>query len=173
VEQINFFLCYHFEARNKILKEDLCHPKKTDIEMDPTFQSVAALVAVGFILPIFTRLETELLAGITKSLGGKTYMNGFAVVKAYQNFNKSLEVVATVMIFAGALCGILLGLFTGNKLGYIVALAVSVIGGIIIFTNTADIGINFAKNFLGIGFYFIIIGWIVAAVGIILSAIRK
>jgi len=144
--------------------------KKTDMKW--IYIICCALVAVGFILPIFT-LGNGLLAGITKSLGGKPYMNGFAVVKAYQNFNKSLEVVATVMIFAGALCGILLALFTGNKLGYIVALAVSVIGGIIIFTNTADIGINFAKNFLSIVFYFIIIGWIVAAVGIILSAIRK
>jgi hypothetical protein len=77
------------------------------------------------------------------------------------------------MVFAGVICGIILDYFTGKFIGDFVALAVSVLGGIILFVNTSDLGVKIAKNFISMGFYLIVVGWIVSLLGIILASLKK
>ena len=123
-----------------------------------------ALVIIGYLCPIFKA-----------SLGifGKISTNGFALVKQFNNAGDTLALIATVMVFAAAICGIILDYCTGKLIGDVVALAVSVLGGIILFANTSDLGVKIAGKFINIGFYLIVIGWIVALIGIILASLKK
>lgn len=123
-----------------------------------------ALVIVGYICPIFK---------VSLGIFGSSSTNGFALVKQFNNSGDTVALIATVMVFAAAICGIILDYCTGKFIGDLVALAVSVLGGVILFANTSDLGVSIAKKFINIGFYLIVIGWIVALLGIILASLKK
>ena len=119
-----------------------------------------ALVVLGFCTPIF---KFPIIGGI----------NGFNVVKTYNNNGATLEMICSVLILAAAVCGIILDYFTGNFLGDLVTIAVSALSGIIIFMNTSELGAKLAGKCTNIGFYLLIAGWIVAIVGLALKKIKK
>jgi hypothetical protein len=123
-----------------------------------------ALVIIGYLCPIFK---------VSLGFLGNISTNGFALVKQFNNAGDTLALIATVMVFAAAICGIILDYCTGKLIGDVVALAVSVLGGIILFANTSDLGVKIAGKFINIGFYLIVIGWIVALIGIILASLKK
>ena len=113
-----------------------------------------ALIAIGFCLPVFSAL--------------KRGVNGFALV------SKDFSVVSlgVLLIFIGAVAGIVL-CFIGiknAKLLKLAAIALSILGGIILVVRMNDnaisrlVGKGFLKN-TAIGFWLIIVGWITAAVG--------
>ena len=111
-----------------------------------------ALVIVGSFLPI-----------ITISLGflGKIDITLF---KAFQNLKSLDSWMALIMVVAAAI-GVIFSFIGGKKKGMIllVALIASIVCGLIMFANA-----GFFKSWFkitGIGFYVIVAGWIVAAVG--------
>ncbi|MFA6937557.1 MAG: hypothetical protein WCQ67_04945 [Treponema sp.] len=122
-----------------------------------------ALVVVGFFTPIFQ----------LKTVFGNLSSSGFGLVKQFNNASDTLALVATLLVFIGAVAGIVCFFISKKSLWNIVCLAVSILGGLILFANTSDLGINFAGNFLSVGFYLIVIGWVVSIVGIILSSLKK
>jgi hypothetical protein len=113
-----------------------------------------ALVAVGFICPIFAN-----------KLGS---LNGFKFVTK----NSSSISAAVILIFIGAVAGIVLEFISvkNSKLLKLVALVVSILGGVILFAKVNDnaiskfVGNQFLKN-ASIGFYLIIVGWICSVIG--------
>ena len=109
-----------------------------------------AITAVGFFLPIF------------KGPFGGTY-NGF---KIFGNGDSAIK-VAILLVFIGAVVGILLNFISIKNAKWFMlgALALSVASGLYVFFNSSDLAKNIAKNFLDIGFYLIVAGWIVALVG--------
>lgn len=116
-----------------------------------------AVVAIGFCCPMF------------KGLFGST-ANGFKFI----NFDNSVFVsIGALLIFIGAIAGIIVKFVPSlqkNKLDFL-CLLVSIAGGVILlvgFTTNGGIykaiGKAFLKNAV-VGFYMIIIGWVVAIVG--------
>jgi hypothetical protein len=112
-----------------------------------------AVTVVGFILPIFS------------AFGGKITLNGFDLVGKGDSAMK----IAVLLVFIGAAAGIVFQLVRTSSLYRLIALVVTIAGGLYCFFNTNDIGIKLAGKFLGIGFYLIIIGWCVGAAGFFLS----
>ena len=109
-----------------------------------------ALTAIGFIVPIFK--------------GNLVQVNGFDLVG---NGNSVMK-IAALLVFIGAVAGIVLSFVNIGKnqsLLKVIALAVSVVGGLYVFFNTSDFGVKLAAKYLYVGFYLIIIGWVVAIVG--------
>ena len=119
-----------------------------------------AIVCIGFICPMF-------------SLGGFAATNGFQFI----NFGKSGFVsIAALLIIAGAVGGVVLSLISVKNAETLrlVCLAVSVLGGIILIVgfNQNAVYKVIAKGFLkcaAYGFYFVLAGWIVAAIGYFLK----
>ncbi len=109
-------------------------------------------VVVGSFLPI-----------ITLKLGPLGSVN-FTLVKAFGNLDSSSSWFALLM-FAAAVVGVVF-CFVGNKnsaMIKLVALVATVVFGLIFFANA-----GFFKSWFkvtGIGFYVILAGWIVAAIG--------
>lgn len=113
-----------------------------------------ALVVIGFILPMF------------KVLGQKP--NGFDFI----NFkNSGFCTIGSLMIIAGGIAGIVFNfLSSGNKNLKLVALAVSIIGAIVLVIGFNDnvvykaIGKGLIKHAY-IGFYCVIVGWVAGILG--------
>ena len=112
-----------------------------------------AVTVLGFMLPVFS------------AFGGNITMNGFDLVGKGDSAMK----IAVLLVFIGAVAGIAVQFIPNNSLYKIIALIVTVAGGLYCFFNTSDIGIKFAGKFLGTGFYMIIAGWCIAVAGIILK----
>lgn len=115
-----------------------------------------ALVAVGFCCPMF------------KGVFGST-ANGFKFI----NFdNSSFVTIGALLIFVGAIAGVALSFVkakNGNMLKFL-ALVLTIAGGIILVIgfNQSKAYKVLAKGFLKnayIGFYMILVGWVVAIVG--------
>lgn len=127
------------------------------------------LTGIGFSVPIFKL--SGIAGGIAKfagSLTGKSHLdliNGFQIVSQYDGEMK----VAALLVFIGAVAGIILYLAYNKALYKMIALIVSVAGGFYLFLNTSDMGISFAKEYLFVGFYMIVAGWILALIGLIVS----
>jgi hypothetical protein len=111
------------------------------------------VTAIGFLLPVFS------------AFGGNITMNGFNLVGKGDSAMK----IAVLLVFIGAVAGVVVQFIPNNSLYKIIALIVTVAGGLYCFFNTSDIGIKLAGKFLGAGFYMIIIGWCIAAAGFILK----
>ena len=117
-----------------------------------------AVTVIGFCLPMF-------------KIFGSNGKNGFGFI----NFNNSgFVTIGALLIIIGAVAGIVVSLLgKGDQLEWI-ALAVSVVGGIILVIGFNDNGIYKAigkalvKNST-IGFWMVVAGWIVAAVGKVLK----
>ncbi len=119
------------------------------------------LVAVGFCCPVFKMSK---------------YINGFKIFGEAFNNSKNFSPLAfgVILIFIGAVFGIYLCFsnLKNMKMMKIIALAVSILGGIIlcVYINDNAFYKVVAKSFLKhafIGFYMIIVGWIVSIVGYI------
>ena len=117
------------------------------------------LVVIGFCLPMFKG----------KLLG--TTSNGFSFIN-FDNFGWSS--LAAILIFAGALLGAIF-CFVKTKnasLLKLICIIVSIVGGAIFFIKFSDnavakiIGKGFLKHAY-IGFYAIVVGWIVGLFGAI------
>jgi zinc transporter ZupT len=81
--------------------------------------------------------------------------------------------IGSLCIFIGALLGAILT-FTKSHLGRLIALILSIVGGVILFIgiNENEIYKLIAKGFFKnafIGFYFILVGWVLGLVGWILK----
>ncbi len=117
-----------------------------------------AVTVIGFCLPMF-------------KIFGSNGKNGFGFI----NFNNSgFVTIGALLIIIGAVAGLVVSLLgKGDQLEWI-ALAVSVVGGIILVIGFNDNGIYKAigkalvKNST-IGFWMVVAGWVVAAVGKVLK----
>ncbi len=117
-----------------------------------------AVTVIGFCLPMF-------------KIFGSNGKNGFGFI----NFdNSGFVTIGALLIIIGAVAGIVVSLLgKGDQLEWI-ALAVSVLGGVILVIGFNDNGIYKAigkalvKNST-IGFWMVVAGWVVAAVGKVLK----
>ena len=114
-----------------------------------------ALVVVGFILPMFKY--------------GPIETTGFDFIN-FKNFG--LSTVCALMIFVGAVCGVVLCFINVKNadLLKLVVLLVSIAGFVILAVSSQKNGLNrfFAKGFIKtayIGFYMVVAGWVVALAG--------
>ena len=120
-----------------------------------------ALAAIGFCIPMFS--------GFAASL------NGFKFI----NFdNGGFTTVGALLVFAGAVAGLLLAVFglagikiPSAKLLKLICLIVSVVGGIVLVIGFNDNRLYkaIAKNILkhaDVGFYMVLAGWVVSICGV-------
>lgn len=110
----------------------------------------AALTAIGFLLPIFK-------AGPIKVSGFDLVGDGNSIMK-----------LAALLVFVGAVAGIILNFVSVGKnqdMLKLVVLIVSIAGGLYCFFNTSDFGVKLATKYLSAGFYLIVAGWIVSILG--------
>ena len=80
--------------------------------------------------------------------------------------------VAALLVFIGAVAGIVFEFVPVggvSNLLKLIALVISIAGGLYCFFNTSDVGLKLAAKVLSVGFYAIIAGWIVALVGWLLG----
>lgn len=118
-----------------------------------------AITLIGFCMPMFS--------GVFGSSG-----NGFKFI----NFDNSGFVsIGALLIVAGAIAGIVFALLgMGDQLEWL-ALALSVAGGVVLvvgFTTNGGIYKAIGKNMIKhatVGFWMIVAGWIIAAVGKVLK----
>jgi len=117
-----------------------------------------AVTLIGFCLPMFS--------GALGKSG-----NGFSFI----DLNSSgFVTIGALLIVVGAIAGVVFALLgMGDQLEWL-ALAVSVVGGIVLVVGFNDNGIYKAigKNMIKhatVGFWMIVIGWVVAIVGKILK----
>lgn len=137
--------------------------KKASSKLGIIFLAGMVLSVIGFCCPMF------------KGLFGST-ANGFKFI----NFdNSGFVTIGALLIFCGACLGVvaallpMIGIKVPSILG-LCGLAVSIIGGIVLFIGFQDNGIYKAigKHLLKnaqFGFYMIVAGWIVSVVGIVLK----
>ncbi|MCR5047172.1 MAG: hypothetical protein K6A42_11400 [Treponema sp.] len=116
-----------------------------------------AITVIGFCMPMFT--------GVFGSSG-----NGFKFI----NFdNSGFVTIGALLIIAGAIAGVVVSLLGMQQFEWI-ALAVSVVGGIVLVVGFNDnaiykaIGKNMIKH-ATVGFWMIVVGWVVAVVGKVLK----
>lgn len=118
----------------------------------------ALLVAIGFCVPMF------------KGLG--TSPNGFKFIN-FDNFG--WMTIAALLIFCGAVLGVVFSFVSAGKstgLLRLICIIVSIVGGVILVINFNDnfltkaIGKGFIKHAY-IGFYMILVGWVLGLVGAI------
>ena len=132
-----------------------------------------AVTAIGFCVPIFKL--SGFFGGIAKGIGkiskafggrgGLDLINGFSIVSST---NDTVMKIAALLVFIGALAGLVISFLNIKKnkeLYKLIALIVSVAAGLYMFFNTSDYDAKFAANYLFIGFYMIIAGWIIAFIG--------
>ena len=118
-----------------------------------------AVTLIGFCLPMFS--------GFLGKSG-----NGFSFI----NFNNSgFVTIGALLIAIGAIAGVVIALLgMGDQLEWL-ALGISVAGGIILvlgFTTNGGIYKAIGKNMLKhatVGFWMVVAGWVVAAVGKVLK----
>ena len=116
-----------------------------------------AITLVGFCLPMFS--------GALGSSG-----NGFSFI----NFDRSgFVTIGALLIAVGAIAGVAVALLGMGQFEWI-ALAVSVVGGIVLVVGFNDNGIYKAigKDMIKhatVGFWMVVAGWVVAAAGKILK----
>ena len=129
------------------------------------------LAAVGFCCPLFNYKKN-----VFANLAGNTAPNGFKFID-FDNFN--FVTIAALLVLVGACAGIIFCFLKGNwRMLQLIALAVSIVGGIILVINLSGNGNGnqfqtaFAKaagkdlwKHAYIGVYMILAGWIVAIVG--------
>jgi len=118
------------------------------------------LVAIGFCVPMFKG----------SVIGAKT--NGFD----YMNFkNFGWMTIAALLIFCGAVAGVLfcfVGAGKSTGLIRLICIIASIVGGVILIIKfndnflTKTIGKGFLKHAF-IGFYMILVGWVLGLVGAI------
>ena len=118
----------------------------------------AALTAIGFICPVFGK--------------GRGAMNGFDLVTK----NSSAISIGVILVFIGAIAAIILCFLKVKnvRLLKLVALVLSILGGVILVVRMNDNAISklVGKGFLkhtAVGFYLILVGWILSLVGFIKS----
>ncbi|MDO4506409.1 MAG: hypothetical protein Q4B64_05630 [Spirochaetales bacterium] len=117
-----------------------------------------ALVVIGFILPMF------------KSALGSS--NGFDFI----NLKKfGFSTIGALLIFIGGAAGVVLSFVKGgSKQTKLIALAVSILGFIVLVIGFNDnaltkaIGKGFLKHAY-IGFYLVVVGWVAAVAGYLKS----
>lgn len=114
-----------------------------------------ALVAIGFCCPMF------------KGLFGST-ANGFKFI----NFkNSGFVTIGALLVFAGAIAGVIGCFVPSLSILKMVGLIVSVVGGVILvigFTTNGGVYKAIGKGFIKhatFGFYMIIAGWVLGLVG--------
>lgn len=116
-----------------------------------------AMVVVGFILPIF-------------KVGAIGSANGFDLVGK----GDSLYKVAALLVFVGAVAGVVLSLIGGSSFLRLVVMLVSIIGGAYIILNVGNLGNHGVFGKLGlkligktlyVGFYVIVVGWVISLLG--------
>ncbi|MCK9169987.1 MAG: hypothetical protein M0P01_06190 [Treponema sp.] len=112
-----------------------------------------AITVIGFFTPIFS------------AFGRHITLNGFDLVGKGDSAMK----IAVLLIFAGAAAGIIFQFVLNKSLYKLIALVVTIAGGLYCFFNTNDLGIKIAGNFLDIGFYLIITGWCVGTAGFLFA----
>ncbi len=107
-----------------------------------------ALVVVGCVLPMF-------------KLGPFS-----ANVFRFMDFD-SAGSIGAVLLFAGAVAGLVFSFVSlGNDaLLKLVALAASIIGGILLFGVDSELGFKILKKVAYIGLYVVLAGWVVACIG--------
>ena len=118
-----------------------------------------AVTLIGFCMPMFT--------GVFGSSG-----NGFKFI----NFdNSGFVTIGALLIVAGAIAGIVFALLgMGDQLEWL-ALALSIAGGVVLvvgFTTNGGLYKAIGKNMIKhatVGFWMIVAGWVVAALGKILK----
>lgn len=117
-----------------------------------------AVTVVGFCMPMFT--------GAFGSSG-----NGFKFI----NFdNSSFVTIGALLIIAGAIAGVVFSLLGMQQFEWL-AWAASVVGGIVLvvgFTTNGGLYKAIGKNMIKhatVGFWMIVAGWVVAAVGKVLK----
>ena len=118
----------------------------------------AALTAIGFICPVFGK--------------GRGAMNGFDLVTE----NSSAISIGVILVFAGAIAAIILCFLKVKNARFLklLALVVSIVGGVILVVRMNDnalsklVGKGFLKH-TAVGFYLIIVGWILSLVGFVKS----
>lgn len=112
-----------------------------------------ALVVIGFICPVFG--------------SGRFATNGFNYID-FSNMNWATW--GALLVLVGAVAGLILAFVGNNDLYKLIALIVTILGGIILFANfnknglTQFVGKQFLKH-AAVGFYLIIAGWVVALIG--------
>ena len=116
-----------------------------------------ALVVIGFCCPMFSG----------KILGSS---NGFNFI----NFkNSSFVTIGALLVFIGAIAGILGCFIPSLSILKMVGLIASVIGGVILvigFTTNGGIYKAIGKGFIkhaAFGFYMLVAGWVLAIVGFV------
>lgn len=130
----------------------------------PMLYCIGMLVtAIGFVLPIFRKAVDAF---------GKTTVlfsiNGFDLVG---DGDSTMKIMA-LLIFIGAVLGVILALLPKvpqAKIIQLIAIVISVVGGLYCFFNVGDFIKDAAAKCLFAGFYMIVAGWVVALVGWILN----
>ena len=116
-----------------------------------------AVTLIGFCMPMFS--------GALGSSG-----NGFSFI----NFDRSgFVTIGALLIAIGAIAGVAVALLGMGQFEWL-ALAVSVVGGIVLVVGFNDNGVYkmIAKNLIKhttVGFWMVVAGWLVAAAGKILK----
>ena len=118
---------------------------------------------VGFILPIFRKAievfdKTQVIFS----------MNGFDL---FGDGDSTMKIMV-LLVFIGAAVGVLLSLLQNvsqARILRLVALVISIVGGVYCFLNVGDFVKEMAVKVLFIGFYMIVAGWVVALIGWIMN----
>lgn len=118
------------------------------------------LVAIGFCCPLFSGKILKVTA------------NGFKFIN-FKNFGWST--IAALMIFCGAVAGVIFCFVSAGKqtsLLRLICIIISIAGGAIFFIKYNDNSVTralgkFNLKYMAIGLYMIIAGWIVGLVGAI------
>nr|WP_318711448.1 hypothetical protein [uncultured Treponema sp.] len=131
---------------------------KSNKALDNLYLIGMALVVIGFILPMFK--------------GALGSSNGFDFI----NLKKfGFSTIGSLLIFIGGAAGVILSFVKGgSKQTKLIALAVSIVGFIVLVIGFNDnavakiIGKNILKHAY-IGFYLLVVGWVAAIVGYLKS----
>ena len=108
--------------------------------------------AIGFLMPV---MHANVFGFTAASV------NGFDLVGK----GNSVMKIAALLIFAGAVAGIVFSVLKKPAMYKFIALICSVAGGLYVLFNTSSNITKLVSHFLAIGFYLIIAGWIIAAAG--------
>ena len=121
------------------------------------------ITVVGYILPIFRK---------TIDAFGKTAVLFFFFFFDLVGVGDSILKIMAILFFFGAVLGIVLALIPKlpqAKIIQLIAIVITVVGGLYCFFNVGDFVKDAAAKCLFVGFYMIVAGWVVALVGWILN----
>ena len=113
---------------------------------------------VGFIKAIEVFDKTQVIFS----------MNGFDL---FGDGDSTMKIMV-LLVFIGAAVGVLLSLLPNvsqARILRLVALVISIVGGVYCFLNVGDFVKEMAVKVLFIGFYMIVAGWVVALIGWIMN----